>query len=501
MNRFRKGDHVRHPVHGRGTVVGVGIGGHEVLVSFAAAQVWVPVRHLRSEGTGLRLLGEAPPDPAPRRTPTLDAILRLLGHEPPRRDAGLPGRTKPPAPRPEARRPPRSSRPAPAWKPVREQAEASLAAAIEAFRLGIVPTAQVEQWTVGRQAEIAALDRFLANEAEGALLVEGQYGAGKSHLLTWMAHQAQEEGFVVTLAGFDPSEASAAFPKKVWRQLASRVHARRNGVSMDLRTLVEEMARASGREALLGDHWVLGPFLSRVAAGKARPEDWDWIEGREAGNGPGPTLHGYSTCANLYVNLLTALAMGFAELLHFRGLLVLLDEAEVARNVLYHYQAVRGVNFFRGLVLAANDDPDLLEEERDRQGLTVGRRTRLIYSGHNPVPYTAGIPARLKVVFALTPGSLQEEFQRARETIPRIPLDVLSMAELEELFHRILETYRQVYGAALPRPVAQRIFRVLATTDRIATVRTFLKAVVEMLDFLRFYPQEDVEAMVTEAMG
>jgi len=501
VSRFRKGDHVRHPVHGRGTVIGLGLGGHEVLVSFAAAQLWVPVRLLRFEGTGLRLLGEAPPEPPPRRTATLDAILRLLGHEPPRREPRLPEPPAPPAPIPRRRQAVGGPRPTPSWRPARDPAATSLSMAIEAFRLGIVPTAQVEQWTVGRRQEIEALERFLGNEAEGALLVEGQYGAGKSHLLTWMAHQAQREGFVVTMAGFDPSEASAAFPKKVWRQLASRFQARRDGVAMDLRTLLEEMARAPGRETLLGDHWLLGPFLSRVAAGKARPEDWDWIEGREGGTGPGPTLHGYSTCANLYVNLLTALAMGFAELLHFRGLFVLLDEAEVARNVLYHYQAVRGVNFFRGLVMAANDDPDLLEEERDRQGLTVGRRTRLIYSGHNPVPYTAGIPARLKVVFALTPGSLQAEFQRTRESIPRVPLDVLSMADLAELYRRILEAYGQVYGTTMPRAAADRLFRLLATTDRISSVRTFLKAVAEMLDFLRFYPREDVETMVTEALG
>lgn len=500
MKPFRKGDHVRHPVHGRGTVIGVGLGGHEVLVSFSTAQIWVPGRRLQAEGTGLRLLGEPPPPPPSHRGATLDAILRLLGIEPEKRPQRGPT-SRPLEARSRDRPVRRAQRPTPQVRPPREGAPTFLASALESFRLGIVPTAQVEHWTVGREEEIRAMDRFLANETEGALLVEGQYGAGKSHLLTWMAHQAQREGYVVTLAGFDPSEASAAFPKKVWRQLASRFQASRNGVRMDLRTLIEEMARAPGRKALLGDHWVLGPFLDRVAAGQARPEDWDWIEGREMGTSRGPTLHGYSTCANLYVNLLTALAMGLAELLQFRGLLVLLDEAEVAQNVLYHYQALRGVNFFRGLVLAANDDPDLLEEERDRNGLTMGRRTRLIYSGHNPVPYTAGIPARLKVVFALTPGSLQEEFQRARETIPRIPLDVLSMSELEVLFDRILEAYRQVHEASLPRPVAQRVFRILATTDRISTVRTFLKAVVEVLDFLRFYPQEDVEAMVMEAVG
>jgi hypothetical protein len=274
-----------------------------------------------------------------------------------------------------------------------------------------------------------------------------------------------------------------------------------DGQPVDFRGFLTAVASKDNWKEILGDHWLLGAFLKKVAAGKAEPEDWEHVEALGRGEDGRPTLHDYSTCANLYVNLLSALSLAAAEVLGMNGLAVLLDEAEVARNVLYRYQAQRGVNFFRGLVLSANDDPDLLEEAFVREDVTVGAQTRLLYSGHNPARYTAGIPCRLKVAFALTPGSLQDEFRRTRETIGRVELDVLSLDALKALFWKIHATYEACYGVRLDPKLRDRVFRLLATAERVSSTRGFIKAAVEALDYARFFPQGDIEAVILDGVG
>lgn len=496
---FRKGDAVTHPAYGRGTVTGLRINGYEVRVGFGSFNLWVPARELTAAGGGLRVVrpeGEGEPAAPPAldaRRASFEAILRMLTGEPePPKVAGTPA----PTPRKERAKPEPKFRPGAKVRPVPD------AAAIEAFRLGIVPLRHIAEWTVGREDEVRRMRAFLHDAAEGAILVEGAYGAGKSHLLNYLAREAEKEGFAVAMAGFDPSEATAAFPKKAYRRLLQGFGARVDGHHLDFRGFLVTVAHRPNWRDVLGDHWLLGPFLERLETGHVDEDDWDFVEARARGGGDGPTLHDYSTCANIYCNLLTTLGRAATEVLGLSGLAVLLDEAEVARNVMYRYQALRGVNFFRGLVLAANDDPALLDEERVRENaVTLGVETRLVYSGHNRVPYTNGIPAHLKVAFALTPGSLQDEFRRTRETIQRVELDVLSMDDLRELFRRICDCFGSVYGIHVGARERDRLFRLLSTADRVTSTRGFIKGAVEALDYVRFYPEGNVEQVIVEGVG
>jgi hypothetical protein len=81
---------------------------------------------------------------------------------------------------------------------------------IEAFRLGIVPHQDVESFTFGREKPIAVMDEALANLARGqgdVFMVEGEYGAGKTHLLEYVHHRALGSGIATSLVQFDPAEA------------------------------------------------------------------------------------------------------------------------------------------------------------------------------------------------------------------------------------------------------------------------------------------------------
>jgi hypothetical protein len=502
MSRFRKGDAVNHPAYGKGTVNGIRIDGYEVRVSFGAYSLWLPARELAPAEGGLRLVGAPIEEPlrSTERT-SFDAIMRMLKGEP-IPGTGTTGKTTIPVERPAGERArPRSGQSEPRFRPAQAKRPVRDAAAIEAFRLGIVPIKHIAQWTVGREREVAQVRAFLQDHAEGAILIEGAYGAGKSHLLQFLAIDAEAMGFAVATAGFDPSEATAAFPKKAYRRLVRNFVAHIDGQPLDFRGFLREIAARPNWRDTLGDHWLLGRFLDRLARGKADEDDWEAIEGQSRSDRGQPTLHDYSTCANLYVNLLTALSRGASEVLGMAGLAVLLDEAEVARNVMYRYQALRGVNFFRGLVLAANDEPALVEEDLLREATLVGATTRLVYSGHNPTRFTSGIPSQLKIAFALTPGSLQEEFRKTRETIVQVELDVLSVDQLRTLYLRICDTFESVYGVRMAPRDRDRVFRLLATADRISSTRGFIKAAIEALDYVRFYPAGNVDDILLEGVG
>ncbi|HEU5149554.1 MAG TPA: BREX system ATP-binding domain-containing protein [Iamia sp.] len=78
--------------------------------------------------------------------------------------------------------------------------------AIESLRTGIPPVGHLRRFTVGRASEIQRLEETLRrpNEHRGeALLVQANYGAGKTHLLRLIRELALDEGFAVALVTVD----------------------------------------------------------------------------------------------------------------------------------------------------------------------------------------------------------------------------------------------------------------------------------------------------------
>ncbi|NOZ01861.1 MAG: hypothetical protein GXP54_08240, partial [Deltaproteobacteria bacterium] len=351
MSRFEKGAAVAHAAYGRGTVTAKRHNGFEVRVAFCRYSLWIPVGELETAPGGLRLVkgGAAGPTKADRSGPSLDQIIRMLTNDP-RPEKSVPERSEPEDTEPRAKSRSSGGTPQPRYVPCVPDRPIQHAIALESFRLGIVPAASVAEWTIGRETEVELITGFLKDDAEGAIVIEGAYGAGKTHLLARLAGEAEGLGFAVASAGFDPSEATAAFPKKAYRRLARGFRATLDGTKVDFRGFLKAVAARSDWRDVLGDHWALGPFLERLAAGRVNEMDWTWIEARGQGRAALPTLHDFTTCANLYCSLLSGLGRA-AEMLGLNGLAVLLDEAEVASNVYYSYQFHRGLNFFRGLVM------------------------------------------------------------------------------------------------------------------------------------------------------
>lgn len=74
---------------------------------------------------------------------------------------------------------------------------------VEQLRLGIPPLGYTRHFTVGRSQEIKALETSLHDDGSPVLLLQANYGSGKSHLLRYIRDQALAENFAVSFVTLD----------------------------------------------------------------------------------------------------------------------------------------------------------------------------------------------------------------------------------------------------------------------------------------------------------
>ncbi|MDR0568835.1 MAG: ATP-binding protein [Spirochaetaceae bacterium] len=74
---------------------------------------------------------------------------------------------------------------------------------IEALRKGIPPNGAVRYFTVGRDSEIAELRRLLQDRNAGALFLNGNFGAGKTHLIRFIREEALKQKYAVSVVNLD----------------------------------------------------------------------------------------------------------------------------------------------------------------------------------------------------------------------------------------------------------------------------------------------------------
>lgn len=447
---LRRGSQVMHPRWHRGVVVDTRHKGFDVLVRFGSESVWVRASELRAEAEP-----EVPPEQLAR------ARAARMDRE--RRDN--PGRLQ------------------------------DLRGLFEALRLGIVPHGAIVDWTFGRDREVSAIQGWLADQAYGSLVLEGAYGSGKTHLLEVLYAKAIAMGYAVTRVGFDPTEAPAAFPKRVYRRIVREV---RVPVGARVLGFREALREAASSDAVRG-HPVLGPALERIRSGKMTAKSWEALEGRDSGADDVSGLHDYTTTANIYCNILSGLGNLFVQAHGALGFLVLLDEVETAQTWQYHYQWSRGINLFHGLSLTANDHPELLDEAvvKRKDGYR-GAETGLVYSGHNRVPYLWSLPSYLKVVFAITPGAFTKRFLDWHPEQPVLTLSTLPSDSVGQLFERLADAYELVHGLSVDRPGRDLLLSLARRRSQDGTTRVTIKAMIEALDFLRFHPGRPAKDLLDE---
>ncbi len=355
---------------------------------------------------------------------------------------------------------------------------------IEAFRLGTVPDQYVQKWTFGRDDELAHINYWLDDQADGSLLIEGAYGSGKSHLLQAARARAHESGYAVSYSHLDAGEESAAFPKRLYRQIARGLEV--PGIGGLTHLLMASVERHGGNP--IPDHPILGRVLDKIADGRMTAADWAAVSGEGPATAATGFLPDFTTTANVYCNLLSGLGHLCTEVVGLAGLVLLIDEVETASACLYRFHFRRAQSFFRGLTMTANDEPELLDEPILRESTYVGAHTGLIYAGHRRVPYLYTSPCGLKVVMATTPGPMRGQYKEWRGEQTVIEIEPVRARALRSLAERINLVYGSLFGVEFKSVTVTALVGKLLTRFGSVATRRFIKAFVECLDYRRFHP-------------
>ncbi|HEX7320248.1 MAG TPA: BREX system ATP-binding domain-containing protein [bacterium] len=361
---------------------------------------------------------------------------------------------------------------------------------LEAFRMGVVPHQDIEYFTFGRDIELRTLQRHLDDLKQGQgdlCMIEGVYGAGKSHLLEFIRHQALRQGLVTTICELHVQETPPYRPKKVYHELVYNLRYIKDGYERGFRDLLAELASVE-----INDHCFLTPVLKRVRdmegddAGVKNEVFWQWIEGestknyatdrsapfRVRGGQVIPALYDFSTAADFYCYILSGLSYAI-HAAGLGGLVIIIDEAEEINHVWEYYLKERGMNFLQGLIGVARNDAQLKKVNGN-----------LIHNQVRPTPYLYK-DAHLFLVLATTP---QEPNRLAQGAGPGniIQLRKFSRLECELLFDNLLKVYQCAYRAfKIDPPTSDSILNSALKINK-EELREFIKFSVEAFDWVRF---------------
>lgn len=378
---------------------------------------------------------------------------------------------------------------------------------IEAFRLGIVPTQDVSDFTYGREREINLISSALtslSNGKGGTIIFEGEYGTGKSHLLEYIRSQALKKNFVVSSVELSTEETQPARPKRIYRELIANLRyyketpkPDKNNIEGGFRDLMRYAVKRFTPPSYLdiNDHIFFSPVLKRLS----KIDDhslksevfWQWIEAestkeyaigsttrsdkfqapyRISGGWNIPALYDFSTAADFYCYLISGLSY-LSRSLNYNGLILLLDEVETVAFLWNNFFFERGINFLEGMIRMAQNDQTLKSISK-----------QMMHNQVRPTPYIYK-DAYVLLVLAMTPEPAAMRLKSLSHNY--INLTTLNEENLEACF----ETLVKYYKIAFPdlNLLDQTKKRILSNALRYQDngIRFFLKYSVESLDILR----------------
>jgi len=473
-----RGERVVHPAFGPGVVRAVLDGGRKLRVEFE------------------RLMG-------------IPYVLPVEQFEPPAKAA--PAAAAGPVPVPEVRRKAKPPAPPPAALPAPAAAapRADIRQLFEALRMGVVPPALLDRYTVGRDGEIAKIRSFLDGR-RGILVLEGHYGTGKTHIIELAASEARARGFVTSRVSFDPVEIPPSNPLRIYRELIHNLRFPPDGAIGGLAPLLSRLVRSKphrtpGSGAF---HRYLSPALFASAEGD--PDTFEavlaFIEGRGDTSGAqaeralrtsgwrGPSLLAlpdYRTFGQVYLHVIGGIA-AWSEDAGYRGLAVLFDEAESMDSLESTSRdfADTFLRYFAAATLPAEELPFRVEDLY-RGGQEVHRLIPHVYRPGQP----------LAAIFAFTPlASVADAIAIALGGCGRIvPLEPLPPGELPLLAERLIGLYQELHsGLRIDRKAAGRFLAHVRRGVRdgaLATTRSVARLTVEYLDLIRHRPEDAAKAL------
>jgi len=350
---------------------------------------------------------------------------------------------------------------------------------IEAFRLGIVPHDLINEFTFGRDAEIAQIEKWLAHDKINTHILVGEYGSGKTHILNYAYWKAIRQGYATAYVEMDPQECPFYQPKKVYAKLIQSLKFQlpHDKQEYGFKNLLQKLLR----DGAFHDHAYFRHLLP-----DATEKAWEWIEARNILTRPEendgevdldfPPLYNYSNAGNIYCYLLSAIGYGIKKALGLRGLVLIFDEAEAISQTNYVYQAQKADSFLKALIRVASNDEAL--KRPHSSGLEYCLKG---ICGNIPFLYRS--PSSIKLLFAFTPLTIVREITQYPD-IMSTPLSELSPESKRKLFDCIKLLYKDAYNYETASE-SQSFYKVLLSKSE--KTRAFVKGSVEIFDLMRFH--------------
>ena len=387
---------------------------------------------------------------------------------------------------------------------------------IEALRLGTVPRFRINDLTLGlhheRVSAAAALDETEKSGGDVRAII-GEYGAGKTHFLEWIATEALNRGYLVSTASLDVWETPPSKPFTIYNALIKSLRYPDRNDTGTLAGLFERLATTIGvnglRTALLNfnrscDHCPLyGAFRShsnyRSKGDEQRAELLlRWIAGErlpvwtlnKAKIYTEDTLRKFTTVADQYCYLINGVAW-FARQAGYKGLVVLVDESE-HYSLLNTTMKERADVFFQGMIYSALGDrqtrvPTCKFVHSPLCGLRHG--------GTRPYPFSYSPNSGLLFMFAATTSAIALDYEGWLDPTKIIRLDSrLSPGEIEELLARIYVFHRKAFEYDRTASFADTCAKLISLYENGRfNLRELIRVVTEAFDLIYTYPDYDPE--------
>lgn len=345
---------------------------------------------------------------------------------------------------------------------------------IEAFRVGIAPPDRISDFTFGRDREINSVNSWLQDWTNNIMLLIGDYGMGKTHLVQYIYQKALNQGYAVAKVDADPNEAPFFRPKRIYGSLLHSLQYRDPGSGM-----------IKGSDVFLKTMLERGQFADHIYlkfVNWHQPATWHWIKAAERAVRPSgeeykelPGLHDHQTAANIYTHLLSTFGWASKRVLGLKGLVLIFDEAE-SMNILDGYQLEKGMNFFRAIVNTALNNELLLKPPEQIRGLTHGG-----HSAH--VPFLFRRESGMKLVFAFT-RLWWDHYVPELNDAARMSLEPIGSNALRSIQERIAEYYQEAYMPfRVPAMPTDDVIKALSFRN--GNTRKFVKSCVEVMDIAR----------------
>ncbi len=391
---------------------------------------------------------------------------------------------------------------------------------------GKPPELGISNVNVGNESYLQIIDRVyiedLLRGSDGSSfkLVQGTYGAGKTHFLTCVRDLAWRRGLLGALITISPKETPFNKPLNVYRAVAHRLELAPDGerdatrgIDDVLRRLAEDRVAAEGAEQARA--WVAAEVERAPLASHAFREavlaflraviDGDapaarvlaaWLRG-EAVPAAEAKAHGlYEVPSNENGFALLRSLVQVVHRLGFEGVVILLDEAE------------RRLSVDTKPTKSTNDTIDHLREIIDLCGRSELPRTLILYAvtpafTQNVLPLYPALQQRL--------GSPVQYLSTHNPKAPLIDLEALDLEPfrlLVEVGVRLVRIARRAYDWAPDEALVQQNLEALARTVteeqlEVSHRRLFVKLWIRLLDEQRLggeraLADDEVHALVRD---